>query len=268
MGKFDGVLLATDFDDTFCPASVVVPQVNLDAVEYFKSQGGLFTIATGRAHRTFAPQLHQAPVNAPVVLSNGGQIYDFARDELVLDKPLPNTILDDLQEVMAVCPQVGIEGYYGDQVYVWNSNHWIDYHLKKARTEAILCPVAEMPLPWSKAILENDNEILLPAQAYIRKKWPDRYEAIFSNFHMLEITAKGATKGGTVLELAQRLGIRRENIYCVGDNQNDLPMLEISAVPFAPANCAQEVKDWGAELLPPCEEGAIAALIHILDTRY
>ena len=268
MGKFEGVLLATDFDDTFCPASLVVPKANLDAVEYFRSQGGIFTIATGRAHRTFFPQLFQAPVNAPVILSNGGQLYDFAKDELVLDKPMPNTIRADLQEVLTVCPRVGVEAYYGDQVYMWNPNHWIDYHLKKAKTEAILCPVAEMPLPWSKAILENDNEVLLPAQAYIRERWPDRYEAIFSNFHMLELTAKGATKGGMVLELCRRLGVKRENLYCAGDNQNDLPMLEVSAIPFAPENCAQEVRDWGGVLLPPCEEGAIAALIDVLDQKY
>ena len=41
-----------------------------------------------------------------------------------------------------------------------------------------------------------------------------------------------------------------------------------SAIPFAPANCAPEVKDWGATLLPPCEEGAVARLIEILDDRY
>ena len=85
---------------------------------------------------------------------------------------------------------------------------------------------------------------------------------------MLELTAKGSTKGGMVLELARRLGIRREHIYCVGDNQNDIPMLAVSAIPFAPANCAPEVKDWGATLLPPCEEGAVARLIEILDDRY
>ena len=268
MGKFDGVLLVTDFDDTYFPDSGVLPPANRSAVEYFKAQGGLFTVATGRALRTFAPQLHQAPVNAPVILSNGAQLYDFARKELVLESALPHTVIPDLLEVAERFPQVGVEAYHGDQVYMWNPNHWIEYHLNKAGTQAISCPVAEMPLPWSKAILENDNQILLPAQAYIRERWSDRYEAIFSNFHMLEITAKGATKGGMVLELAKRLGVDQKHLYCAGDNQNDLSMLEISAIPFAPANCAQEVKDWGATLLPPCEEGAIAALIEILDKRY
>lgn len=85
---------------------------------------------------------------------------------------------------------------------------------------------------------------------------------------MLELTAKGATKGGMVLHLAEKLGICRENLYCVGDNQNDLPMLAVSAVSYAPADCAQEVKDWGARLLPPSEDGAIAGLVAELDKKY
>ena len=268
MGKFDGVLLVTDFDDTYFPDSGVLPPENRRAVEYFKAQGGLFTVATGRAHTTFAPHLDEAGVNAPVILSNGAQLYDFDRDRVVMEKPLPDTIIPDLLELVERFPRVGVEAYHGEKVYAWNPNHWIDYHLKKAGTRAVFCPVAEMPLPWSKAILENDNVVLLPAQAYIQERWGDRYEAIFSNFHMLEVTAKGATKGGMVLELAKRLGIRRSHLYCAGDNQNDIPMLEVAAIPFAPANCSQQVRDWGAVLLPTCEEGAIAAAIDILDRKY
>ena len=68
--------------------------------------------------------------------------------------------------------------------------------------------------------------------------------------------------------LRRRLGISPENVYCVGDNQNDIPMLAVSAIPFAPANCAQEVKDSGATVLRSCEEDCIAQIVDILDLRY
>lgn len=269
MGKFDGVLLATDFDDTYFPESCILPPANLEAVEYFKAQGGIFTLATGRAHRTLLPYLSCAPVNAPVILSNGAQLYDFEQDEMVLETTLPATVREDLKTLFSLYPQLGLEAYHDEEVWVWNTNRWIEYHLNKAKTAPILCDgVDAIPEGWGKAILEQDNELLLPAQAYIHTHWADRYEAIFSNFHMLELTAKGSTKGGMVLELARRLGIGREHIYCAGDNQNDIPMLEISAIPFAPANCAREVREWGARILPSCEEGAIAALIGELDKRY
>jgi len=268
VGKFDGVLLATDFDDTYFPESGVLPPENLAAVEYFKANGGTFTISTGRAHTTFAPFLPQAPVNAPVILSNGAQLYDFARDEMLLSTTVPGTIAADLLDLVTRVPEVGLEAYHGEDIFIWNPNPWTWYHLNKARCTATECPIQEMPQPWGKAILHQEQDVLLRAQADLLEHHGDRYEAIFSNFHMLELTAKGSTKGGMVLRLAQRLGIRREHIYCAGDNQNDIPMLSIAAEGFAPADCDKSVRDWGATLLPRCADGAIAELIRILDGRY
>ena len=59
---------------------------------------------------------------------------------------------------------------------------------------------------------------------------------------MLELNPKGCTKGTGVLRLCELLGIKRENVYCVGGNENDISMLEVSAVPFAPANAIPGVK--------------------------
>ncbi len=268
MGKFDGVLLATDFDDTYFPESGVLPPANLEAVTYFKAQGGTFTIATGRAYTTFKPRLPLAPVNAPVILSNGAQLYDFETEQMLLERTIPTAIAADLEDLVKRVPEVGLEAYHGETAYIWNPNRWTWYHLEKAGIGAIECPIAEMPQPWGKAILHQDHDSLLRAQADLLERHGETYEAIFSNFHMLELTAKGATKGGMVLELARRLGIQREHIYCAGDNQNDIPMLAISNVPYAPANCADEVRAWGAHILRPCQEGAIAQLIEELDKKY
>jgi hypothetical protein len=45
-------------------------------------------------------------------------------------------------------------------------------------------------------------------------------------------------------------------------------MLALSAIPFAPANCAQPVKDWGARVLGHCNDHAVAQAIEILDSIY
>ena len=71
-----------------------------------------------------------------------------------------------------------------------------------------------------------------------------------------------------MLWVARHLGVRPEDIYCVGNGLNDIPMLAVSAVPFAPANCAQAVRDWGAVLLSSCEEDCVAQVIQTLDRRY
>ena len=45
-------------------------------------------------------------------------------------------------------------------------------------------------------------------------------------------------------------------------------MLAVSAIPFAPANCAQSVKEWGARVLCHCDDGVIGDVVDILDTIY
>ena len=269
MGKFDGVLLASDFDDTLYDCYGRVPQANLEALRYFTGQGGRFSVATGRAHRTFAPYAHLAPMNAPAVLSNGSALYDFAKNHMIFQTFLRGRALQDLEQLAEVFPEIGFEAYFGEDIYVYQPNAVTEAHMAKVGTDYTLCPkISDMPVPWTKVILQQEYEYLLKVQAWMREEFPNEYEVIFSNQYLLEVTDFGSNKGGMVKKLADYLHIAPEHIYCVGDNQNDIPMLVLSAIPFAPANCAQEVKDWGARVLCSCEEGVIAPIIEILDKKY
>lgn len=271
MGKFDGVLLASDYDATFA-VGTEVPADNLEMLDYFKAQGGRFTISTGRARHTFQVVRHLVPLNAPVLLANGAMICDLEREEVLFERPLPPTAREDMIHLSQLHPEMSLEVYAGENhLYAWNPNPYTEAHLEHMRKHctALLCPIGEMPLPWDKAMFEHDHQILLSLQRDILERWGDRYESFFSDDHMLELNAKGCTKGFAVLRLADMLNIRRENIYCAGDNQNDLSMLEVAAIPFAPANAIPAVREFpGVHLLPPCEEGAIAELIRQLDAIY
>jgi hydroxymethylpyrimidine pyrophosphatase-like HAD family hydrolase len=70
-----------------------------------------------------------------------------------------------------------------------------------------------MPLPWTKVILQQEHEPLIRAQRFLRERWDDRYEIIFSNPRLLELTAKGSNKGSAALFVADRLGVDRKNLY-------------------------------------------------------
>lgn len=81
-----------------------------------------------------------------------------------------------------------------------------------------------------------------------------------SSVYLLELTAKGASKGEMVQRLARRLNVSMENVYCVGDHANDLGMLALSAIPFAPENAIESVRQVpGIHILPDARHGAIAA---------
>ena len=141
-------------------------------------------------------------------------------------------------------------------------------HLTKVGITAA-ATLLDVPLPLGKLMFEGPHETLEEVLAFIRAQdWAEEYELIFSGAVLLEMTAKGANKGGMVRRLAERLGISMEHVYCVGDEANDLTMLNAAAEGFAPANCSAVVRESGATIVAHCNEDALAEVIAILDRRY
>ena len=129
--------------------------------------------------------------------------------------------------------------------------------------------MAEVPLPLGKLLFEEQRPVLEQAADFLRRQgWADDYELIFSGSTLLELTGKGANKGGMVLRLAERLGIGREHVYCVGDESNDISMLTAARQGFAPANCVPAVRDCGATIVSDAREGALRDVVELLDKRY
>ena len=267
MAKFDGVLFVSDYDDTLYNLQLTVSAENHEAIRYFVNNGGRFTIATGRAHRTFTPQIHREHLlfNAPVVLSNGAAIYDYQADRYLVRTTLGEDMKARMVELCQRFPDLGFEAYHEEDIYVHNPNLVTETHLKRMGVPHTQCPIADMPTPWNKVLLQQDHDFLVEVHEYINTHWSGFCEAIFSNKYLLELTARDSNKGTMVARIAHLLGISHDHLYCIGDNMNDVPMLALSAIPFAPGNCSQGVKDWGARVLEHCDQHAVARAIEILD---
>ena len=280
MGKFDGVLLASDFDNTLLYTEdslrtgapvPPLPERNREALKYFMAQGGRFAIATGRALPALLRHAGDVPMNAPGVVCNGAAIYDFEKGEY-----LDAALLDDQarqrgQAVLDRFPSVAVEAYHIDNViHVVRPNAISRQHEHMTHVSLTEAPsLPEVPLPLGKLLFEADHETLEGVLAFLTEQgWAEDYELIFSVSHLLEMTIQGASKGGMIRRLAARLGISMEHVYCAGDEANDLSMLHAAAEGFAPANASAAVRESGATVVCDAREGAIADVIAILDRKY
>jgi len=268
LGKFKGVLLVSDYDDTLCGSDLRVSEENRLAIEYLIRNGGYFTVATGRSWRTFESKVTMFPINAPVVLSNGAAIFDFAANRVLEESFLPDRVVTDCETLASLFPSLAFETYFGEDAYVFRPNIITENHMRKVNCQYIERPLSEIPQPWIKLIFEADYPVLQRVQEYVRSHWNEHYEAIFSNRYLLELTAKGNTKGGAVLRLARHIGVRPEHLYCIGDNQNDIPMLEAARIGFCPSNAVTEVKQTGARVVGSCDEHCVRDVIAIIDSLY
>lgn len=280
MEKFDGVLLASDFDNTLIYTEDAlrtgkpIPPLsagNRAALEFFMEQGGYFTVATGRALPAFEKLAGMIPTNAPCVICNGAAIYDFAKGEYLETALLSEKSRERGQQVLDAFSQVGVEAYHVENVIhavQINDSIRAHEHLTGVGVEE-KASLLDVPLPLGKLLFEAEREDLEQVEQFIRNcGWAKDYELIYSGKTLLELTAKGASKGGMLRKLAQRLGVAPENTYAVGDEGNDLSMLEMSAVGFAPANCALSVRQSGVQIVCDAHGDALAEVIAALEKQY
>ena len=268
MGKFDGLLLVSDFDNTLvyteealrlCVDMPPVSDVNRAAVEHFMAEGGIFSIATGRAKPAFETVVDGIPMNGPTVLFNGAAIYDFRQRKYLVTAFLPDTVREHITQVVTALPEVAAELYHDDNtIHALNANDVTRRHMHVTHSPSIeVDSIEQVPSPISKTLFSTEEEHL------------DDYEVVPSAVTLVELTAKGANKGGMVQRMAALLGIQQENVICVGDHANDISMLTLAGEGYAPANAIPLVLDTpGVRRLPDCRDDAIAALIDSLDKRY
>ena len=280
MGKITGVLLASDFDNTLIyteralrTGSPVPPlsEKNRAALEYFMAEGGRFAIATGRALPAFIKYAPEVPMNAPGVVCNGAMLYDFGQEAFLENALLDEEVRVRGQYILDLFPNVAVEAYHIDNViHAVHPNEITRQHEHLTKVGVTEAPsLLDVPLPLGKLLFEAERPTLEKILDVLREKgWYDDYELIFSTTHLLEMTVKGANKGGMVRRLAERLGISMEHVYCVGDEANDISMLTVAAEGFAPANCTEAVRQSGATIVADAEHDALAEVIAILDQRY
>ncbi len=281
MGKFDGLLLVSDFDNTLvyteealrlCVDMPPVSDVNRAAVEHFMAEGGIFSIATGRAKPAFETVVDGIPMNGPTVLFNGAAIYDFRQRRYLVTAFLPDTVREHITQVVTALPEVAAELYHDDNtIHALNANDVTRRHMHVTHSPSIeVDSIEQVPSPISKTLFSTEEEHLDTLLAYLKAQpWYDDYEVVPSAVTLVELTAKGANKGGMVQRMAALLGIQQENVLCVGDHANDISMLTWAGEGYAPANAIPLVLNTpGVRRLPDCRDDAIAALIDSLDKRY
>lgn len=281
MGRFTGVWIASDFDNTMADTQAALkeggkrPELserNRAALEYFMAEGGIFSVSTGRSIPSFEVVRSQIPMNGPTILFNGAATYDYKNEKYICTAFLPEEVRGHIRQVLHQFPLAACEIYHEDKtIHVLQPNRWTQEHMHLTHSKAIpVEQVEQVPAPLSKILFETDPDLLNQVKDYvIHQPWGADYEVVHSSDYLLEVTAKGATKGGMVQRLGDLMGIVPQHRYCIGDYSNDVDMLRHSAIPFAPANAVEEIRHLpGICLLPPCWENTMEAMVEVLKERY
>lgn len=266
MGKFDGILLCTDLDDTLLTTDKRVSERNLRAIEYFKSEGGLFTFVTGRVTLGMKPILRQIMPNAPVVCFNGGVIYDFETQKPLWSRSLDSGALKAVEYMDKALPYVGIEVCSPDKVYFCKVNDIVLEHQRLEECPDNFVDYHDIDDIWSKVLfMVSEDKMSSLRMTADSSPFADKYTFVQSSPWYYELLPSGANKGSGLLKLAELLGISRARVVAVGDNENDLEMIKAAGTGVAVANAVEEVKAEADYITVDHNSDAIAAIIEDIE---
>jgi hypothetical protein len=81
------------------------------------------------------------------------------------------------------------------------------------------------------------------------------------DFGLVDVIYPGCSKGTTLAEWVRRRGWSRQDVMAIGDNLNDIEMLQYAGLPIVMANCVPELKSLGWRETLTNDEGGVAAAI-------
>ena len=249
-------LIAIDLDGTLLDDSKKVSDFNIQVLNKLIEKGYEVVIATGR--RYFSAKSFLRGINSHlVILANNGNIVRSSEDDkIILSKFMDkNSYLDLLNEAS----DLGLKGI----VHVDRYNDGIDMIIEldekyQSHTKYIfgednrylLLPKNEIEKQERvlAVVYPGDADIIYKFSNIINDKYPNRYnshvlEKIYSAEAMYEAMNPMGSKWKSLLEYAEIIGIKREEIICIGDDNNDLEMILNAGMGIAMKNSSELVKE-------------------------
>ncbi|MGK0467098.1 HAD-IIB family hydrolase [Clostridium sp.] len=108
-------------------------------------------------------------------------------------------------------------------------------------------------------IIDNDIEKIQKIKEELKKI--ESIQVLGAGLHGVEMTHKSVSKGSAVKYLAQRYKIKKEEIITIGDNENDIEMIEFGGLGVAMGNAIDMLKDRADYIAATNDEDGVAKVI-------
>lgn len=247
-------LILSDLDETLLNDDGTIHPENIAAIQAFTQNGGYFVPNTGRSYKSVYGTLAQLGLNKTtqyVVSYNGGAIVAIAPDgqeEIVVEHGMSLTLAQKIFDLGQVNDVVDTHVYTRDNLYIYNISATDQRYMTERQvpyTEITTTDLSFMANegPVMKVIFEHPDPAVqqLIADA-VTAVVGDEVLVTFSSNRYVEFNPKGVDKGVTGLELADILGIARDDTAAIGDNLNDAAQIKAAGVGVAVANAKPEIK--------------------------
>ncbi len=263
MDKFKGILFCTDLDGTLYKTDKTISRENLQAIEYFKSEGGLFTFITGRMPVISTEVYETIRPNAPFGCVNGAGIFDGEKNKFLWAQFLDDDFIEIIRQVDKSLPDMGMQYNTEDKIYFVKDNLIMQKFRSLTGVENLTAGIEDINEPIMKVVFGHHELDKMESLKNILHNHENKFDFIRSEKYLYEILPKGVSKGKVLLKMAELLNI--EKTVAVGDYNNDVSMLEAATCGIAVENAVPEAKQAADRITVSNDHHAIKAIVDMLD---
>lgn len=274
MKKFQNIVLATDLDGTFLTKDPDGRRRNLEAIAYFKENGGHFTFATGRYHTAVLGGSYfrtEELLNLPAVTGNGSCLYDYAASSVLEKTPISYELVHELYfQMKQIAPTAGLRAITDEAVLyteLCNPMMEADFAWLSPKRPSKLLPIDE----WCsyglyKLAIRDELRIIDFLKPKLAEHFLGKLEISQSDDTLIDVQALGITKARGLRRLCELCFDHPITLVVAGDYHNDLEMMAAADFAFCPENAVDEVKALCRATLCHHDRGVIAEVIEQIES--
>jgi Cof subfamily protein (haloacid dehalogenase superfamily) len=268
-------LLAIDIDGTLLDSRGRLPDAHRDALAGAFARGIEVALATGRSFHFTQPIAALLPIPLTLIVNNGAVVRTKAGGtELrhLLPREAAHAVLAGTREyedsVALVFDRLGARQIVSQEMD-WSHPHRRGYFEKnQAFIQRVPTPLAEMLTEDPIQVMFNGS--VEPMRALVASLRALPTAGLFSvaiteyekrDFSLVDVNGAGCSKGSTLARWAGTRGFRQEEVMAVGDNLNDIEMLDFAGTAVVMGNATDALKSRGYHVTGTNDEGGLAQAI-------
>ncbi|VYU39001.1 Cof-type HAD-IIB family hydrolase [Clostridium tertium] len=250
-------MVCIDMDGTLLGKGRKISDESKRVIKILHDKGIEVVVTTGRIYNNAAYYSHLLGVKSPVIAANGAIVRDKYTNKIIYENPIKTETCIKLVETLE---SLGLlfHFYTSDEIYCGN-------YITKLATKLYMTKqighdnlkihynVINNLERWKEFFARKNGKItksiafsLEPEKLLELRNKLNEFDDVVcfgSGSRSLEINNRGVSKGRAVKALADYYGFKREEIVCIGDNENDISMIEYAGLGVAMGNAIDRVKE-------------------------
>ncbi|CUS26870.1 HAD superfamily hydrolase [Paucilactobacillus oligofermentans DSM 15707 = LMG 22743] len=263
-------LVAIDIDGTLVTDEKQLTNETITAINAATAQGVKVVLCTGRplnGVQAYLKKLGLADQAESYVITFNGSLVQNTNGDIIVRHTVA---FNDYLDMELLSRKAGLHFHVETDQFIYTANRDISpYSIAESflvNTPIKYRTVDEMTdeLSFSKGMLIDDPALITKAltEKTIPDEFYERFYIVRSEPYFLELMNKDASKGNAIRDLAGQLDIKQDEIMALGDQENDLTMIDYAGLGVAMGNAIDEVKAHANQETLTNQKNGVAAAIN------